>query len=89
MFAEVAGLGAAHPPLDVQLPLQLDMCLERATVLKLTELRRKANQPAIYMAQLVGLKGMGDFRHRRHDSSSKLFALCSCSCQTRFAIGVV
>lgn len=72
----------------VQLPLQLDMCLGKAAILKLPALRTKPNQSAEYVTQLVGLKRIGDFRHMRHNRK-KGFALGFCSCQSRFAVGVV
>lgn len=56
---------------NVQFPLQLNVCLGRATVLKLPALQRKTSQSAEYVLQLVGLKCMEDFRHMRLRISSE------------------
>lgn len=56
----------------VEFLFQLDICLGRAIVLKLPALRRKTNKSVEYVTQLVGRRDMRDFRHERHNKSSKL-----------------
>lgn len=72
----------------VEFPFQLDRCLGRAVVLKLPALRRKTNKSAEYVTQLVGQREMRDFRHERHNMSSKLLHAASPS-RAGFFLGVV
>lgn len=67
---------------------QLDRCLGRAVVLKLPALRRKTNKSAEYVTQLVGQREMRDFRHGRHNMSSKLLHAAAPS-RAGFFLGVV